>query len=202
MTRRVITAQAAPSVDIDRLIELKTMPHDDYLRTTEWRTTRNAALRRAGWKCTLCSARTQLQVHHNDYSRLGEELDTDLTVICASCHALFHKGGRPRELVCVENPDPDRLIWRIFREVLPQQPEWTGADIQEAVKQRCAKLAIPNYGPRVASIWDAVLTEIVRPVMERAIQQRRAAAETPPQTLSREAASRLCEQLGVTVRTM
>ena len=31
-----------------------------------------------------------ISVHHNDYSRLGAEMPTDLVVLCRECHAKHH----------------------------------------------------------------------------------------------------------------
>lgn len=88
---------AAP-VHRTRLDELRAMPYPQYLRSPEWRETRAAALHRVGHACQLDSTHVEdLEVHHRDYSRLGEELPADLTVLCRSCHRLHHKEhGRPR----------------------------------------------------------------------------------------------------------
>jgi len=63
----------------------------DYLQTEHWRMRREMALSQAGSKCQVCAARDSLDVHHNDYSRLGGELMTDIVVLCHSCHTLFHE---------------------------------------------------------------------------------------------------------------
>lgn len=62
----------------------------DYLKTEHWQTTRDKALKRAGHKCQLCSATSNLHVHHNTYERLGGELPTDLVVLCNECHKTHH----------------------------------------------------------------------------------------------------------------
>lgn len=72
----------------------RAMPYDAYLRTDAWQRRRQAALRRAGHKCQVCGRTTGLQVHHNTYERLGCEANTDLVVLCAGCHGLFHKAKR------------------------------------------------------------------------------------------------------------
>jgi 5-methylcytosine-specific restriction endonuclease McrA len=82
----------------DRLGELRTMVYRDYLRSPEWRRTRAAALHRAGNACSLDITHTgDLEVHHRTYERLGEELASDLIVLCRDCHRLHHaEHGRPR----------------------------------------------------------------------------------------------------------
>lgn len=72
-----------------------------HLRSKEWRQIiRPAALERAGYKCAFCglgvkklrSLGRHLEVHHNNYLRLGHEEPEDLTVLCAgapgSCHTI------------------------------------------------------------------------------------------------------------------
>ena len=75
----------------DRLDELRAMPYRSYLRTPEWQARRLAALDRAGRHCQACNADANLDVHHRTYERRGEERDGDLTVLCRSCHGLFHE---------------------------------------------------------------------------------------------------------------
>lgn len=82
--------------DLSPLIPKQT-PKDRYklyLQSTGWKITRKKAIARAGNKCSVCATTSRLQVHHNDYSRLGAELPTDLTVLCAKCHQLYHNGGK------------------------------------------------------------------------------------------------------------
>lgn len=70
------------------------MAYQDYLQTEHWQQTRRGALRRAGYSCQVCSEKAKLHVHHRTYARLGHELDTDLIVLCAECHELFHANGK------------------------------------------------------------------------------------------------------------
>ena len=74
-----------------RLAELRAMKYQHYLRTPEWRRTRQAALLRAGNACSLDTTHTEkLEVHHRVYDNLGSEHVTDLVVLCHSCHQLHH----------------------------------------------------------------------------------------------------------------
>jgi 5-methylcytosine-specific restriction endonuclease McrA len=61
-----------------------------YLRTAQWEERRQRALKRAGQKCSLCSRKTRLEVHHRTYERIGEERPTDLIVLCSGCHSAHH----------------------------------------------------------------------------------------------------------------
>ncbi len=72
--------------------ELRALPYKEYLQTPHWKRKRNEKLRAAGYRCQMCNRRARpLEVHHRTYERRGEELDTDLTVVCRSCHTNFHK---------------------------------------------------------------------------------------------------------------
>lgn len=66
----------------------------EYLQSEHWKSTRIAALRRAGYRCQLCNAEGELHVHHRTYERLGHEHVADLIVLCANCHQAFHENGQ------------------------------------------------------------------------------------------------------------
>ena len=73
---------------------LHRMPYAMFLKTRYWQNRRNASLELAGHKCQLCNASESLQVHHRTYERRGYERDSDLIVLCKSCHQLFHDHKR------------------------------------------------------------------------------------------------------------
>ncbi len=77
--------------------ELATMPYREYLATPEWDRTRKDALQRAKYSCQTCSGKGELHVHHRTYIRRGHEQASDLIVLCADCHALFHQNARLAE---------------------------------------------------------------------------------------------------------
>lgn len=64
-----------------------------YLRSAPWKAKRKRILTERGAKCEVCGAAGRdvaLSLHHLTYVRLYDELDGDLLVTCASCHAGFH----------------------------------------------------------------------------------------------------------------
>jgi 5-methylcytosine-specific restriction endonuclease McrA len=64
-----------------------------YLRSDEWKARRRDARHRAGNQCQDCSvSNVVLHVHHLTYERLGQELASDLRVLCLTCHAERHDG--------------------------------------------------------------------------------------------------------------
>jgi hypothetical protein len=75
---------------------LRRLPYFLYLQTAHWRHLRRCKLREAGERCQICNAAGNLDVHHRTYERRGEELLSDLTVLCRPCHSRHH--GRPAPL--------------------------------------------------------------------------------------------------------
>lgn len=71
--------------------QLKTMPYSEYLKTDHWKSISLETKKRANYKCQLCGKKGLLHVHHNDYTRRGEEIPSDLIALCKTCHAGFHK---------------------------------------------------------------------------------------------------------------
>ena len=68
--------------------------YGEYLRSSHWKETRDAALQRAGGRCCVCGGTDGISVHHRSYERLGAETEDDLVVLCRSCHAIFHGAGK------------------------------------------------------------------------------------------------------------
>lgn len=74
---------------------LKSMPYKNYLKTEHWLNRRKKHLESANFRCQVCNRNENtLDVHHRTYERRGEELFTDLIVLCRSCHDLFHKNNK------------------------------------------------------------------------------------------------------------
>jgi 5-methylcytosine-specific restriction endonuclease McrA len=54
---------------------------------------RNHVLRRDGWRCQLCGAMSNLEVHHQELrSQSGDDSEQNLITLCAECHAALHRG--------------------------------------------------------------------------------------------------------------
>jgi hypothetical protein len=69
-----------------------------YIKSDEWEAKRQQRLKIDGRQCAVCSAKTGLQVHHKDYSRLGDEPMEHLITLCKVHHDLTHnlnKGLHP-----------------------------------------------------------------------------------------------------------
>ena len=65
--------------------------HRQYLQSPIWKTKRNEALAHYGCTCNRCG-KYGTDVHHKTYERVGgNELLTDLEVLCRLCHDAHHR---------------------------------------------------------------------------------------------------------------
>lgn len=112
---------------------LRALPYEQYLQTPWWRAVRNRALHLAGFRCTRCDAKRELQVHHRTYERLGAELDEDLDVLCRGCHLGEHFN---------QTQDEIGLYVRVLSEVLTEQKLEDFSDILDEAKRRCSRRRI------------------------------------------------------------
>lgn len=112
-----------------------------YLNSPAWRFRRNRALQDAGYRCSQCGGKRDLQAHHLTYERLGAELQSDLQVLCADCHENRH---------IEETAKSDSGIYlKLASEALRAEPFRSIADLAEDTKRLCAKHKIPYDGPEV-----------------------------------------------------
>jgi 5-methylcytosine-specific restriction endonuclease McrA len=52
---------------------------------------RNQVLRRDGRKCQSCGAKSNLEVHHQEFrSHSGDDAEQNLITLCTTCHAAVH----------------------------------------------------------------------------------------------------------------
>lgn len=71
--------------------------YDAYMKSKAWRDVRNAAFRRAGFKCQQCGLshiEARLECHHITYERFKKERPEDLIVLCPRCHAIADEKRR------------------------------------------------------------------------------------------------------------
>lgn len=57
-----------------------------HLRSSKWRYLKARVVNSRGQKCERCGARFGLQLHHKTYQRLGDELPSDVELLCKPCH--------------------------------------------------------------------------------------------------------------------
>jgi 5-methylcytosine-specific restriction endonuclease McrA len=65
----------------------QTPAYIQYINSKEWQRKRAKIIKARGNRCQRCRATdVTLQLHHRTYDRLGCELDTDLELLCITCH--------------------------------------------------------------------------------------------------------------------
>ena len=67
--------------------------YHEYIKSPEWKEVSRQAKERAGYRCQLCNRSgddKSLHTHHRTYDRLFFELESDLIVLCESCHKKLH----------------------------------------------------------------------------------------------------------------
>jgi 5-methylcytosine-specific restriction endonuclease McrA len=67
--------------------------YQEYIASARWKRRARDTKERVGYRCQLCGkcgTDATLNTHHNNYERLGDELDTDLIVLCKDCHGKYH----------------------------------------------------------------------------------------------------------------
>jgi len=58
---------------------------------SQYESLRQQILRRDGWRCQLCGAMSNLEVHHREFrSHSGEVSEENLITLCSVCHAIMH----------------------------------------------------------------------------------------------------------------
>ena len=151
--------------DDDRIHALRAMPYQTYLQTPEWQATRTQALYVAYHRCQVCNTRKEcLDVHHRDYSNLGEEWLSQLVVLCRSCHKLFHIAGK---LVPSDGPLQDYAKESSLREDVERQRKGLrlglytpGSDLWHKTCEEIARLEAVVKGnmhgrPRIPPLFSA-----------------------------------------------
>jgi 5-methylcytosine-specific restriction endonuclease McrA len=63
------------------------------LDPVSYETLRQQVLCRDGWRCQLCGALSNVEVHHKDFrSRSGDDSEENLITVCTACHIALHRG--------------------------------------------------------------------------------------------------------------
>jgi len=100
--------------------------YGDYLRSERWAQLRDAAIKKAEGRCQVCNSPEELNVHHRDYGRLGEDgEERDLVVLCQVCHEGYH-------FIIAEKRPKKRESESIYPQNVHHRPSPTNEDIQQA----------------------------------------------------------------------
>lgn len=66
--------------------------YQDYLQSDYWKKKRDWILEAKGNCCEVCGSHNNLEVHHKDYSSVGNENQHDVQVLCKTHHQEAHNG--------------------------------------------------------------------------------------------------------------
>jgi 5-methylcytosine-specific restriction endonuclease McrA len=176
---------------------LTLLPYRDgpggYRDSIWWKRRRYARMLKAGGKCERCGVvTTKFDVHHVNYDRLGEERDTDLEVLCRTCHEGHHVDETRRHNLGV--------YLKLASETLRLDQPTTIADFKELLRARCTALQIPIDH----RLDDAISATQGRLSLATPARQREV-AETPDLgPIGKAEASALCRSLhvGIPFRSM
>jgi hypothetical protein len=83
----------SPGIDREYVVN-RTPPNRPRLRLDPelYERLREQVLRRDGWRWQSCEARSNLEVHHNEFgSRGGSDCEENLITLCVGCHSLVHR---------------------------------------------------------------------------------------------------------------
>lgn len=91
--------RSRPATRAQRLAKLGFEDYNAYLASALWQRARErhlAWVERCNRKavCLSCHTKNALDFHHLTYERLGEELGSDLVLLCRDCHEEFHRWWR------------------------------------------------------------------------------------------------------------
>jgi hypothetical protein len=126
-----------------------------YLNSPDWRRRRNAALRRAGFRCERCNSKRDLQAHHKTYERLGAERDSDIEVLCLLCHE--------GETIEQTLRSPAGIYLKLASAVLEDYPSGEIGELTELVKRVCVKHRIVYDGPAIHRALELVTGKRFKP---------------------------------------
>lgn len=73
----------------------KVFDYQSYLKTKHWKMKRIQIAKQRKYTCEICGVENEdekkFNIHHNTYQNIGYELDTDLNLLCETCHIAIHK---------------------------------------------------------------------------------------------------------------
>lgn len=179
------SAPTARTLSRDDIRALRALTYREYLKTTWWFSRRNQALRDAGYLCSVCRAKRELQVHHTSYERLGCEADDDLAVVCRGCHLGHHYN---------ETQQGIGIYIRVLSEVIQELPEAEFSDVIEEAKQRCASRKIHLHPDRFNAAVARVNGRVAFRPPERSRELYEVSEDNQP--LTRAEAAGLMQKLG------
>lgn len=170
---------------------LRALPYQEYLASVWWRRRRYARLHQAHGKCERCGVvTTVVNVHHVHYDRRGAERDSDLEVLCRTCHEGHHFAESRRQNMGV--------YMLLARETLRLDKPATPADFREALRVQCKALDLITTDHRFDDAIN-VLLDTRGVSLVSAARRVEVAAQPDLAPIGKQEAIELCRRLRIEV---
>lgn len=62
-----------------------------YMKSPEWAARKRGYFLNHARRCKACGSKSDIQLHHMNYARLGRERDSDMVALCERCHTRVHQ---------------------------------------------------------------------------------------------------------------
>lgn len=139
---------------------IKFLPYTKYLQTPHWKKTRDEKLSSVGGKCEKCGKRSKsLHVHHLNYTRKGEELLSDLQVLCKACHGKTHSDAKVEDEARLKEVSNKNFVFeQNFAQFLIGKMQDAG--LESVTTNEAVAICAPEY--RDSEMIAGLLRELVR----------------------------------------
>lgn len=123
------------------VIDYRSMPYSEYLKTKHWKSFRLKALKHHGKVCMMCGIKEvpYFHVHHLTYERLGCEKFKDVVVLCEECHNQVHKTGFVIKPNMMKEEKKDFIECRDWSKRVPRGRKRGGPSVLQCHKEWLAK---------------------------------------------------------------
>ena len=110
----------------------------EYLNSRHWKhiKTKFKAINK---KCCLCGETKGLEIHHKTYEDIGNELESQLIVLCRSCHQISHDLGgglKINEYLIKYHSEANKPIIKTSTPIKPKKKKRSGDTWTKANKIR------------------------------------------------------------------
>lgn len=98
------------------MAELRKIDYYDYIQSLAWTELREEALKRAGYRCEKCGAKTK-EVHHVNYPEdFSEDRIENLQALCKACHMTETLDAKAKKLSkeLAKETDADKIYMQLL----------------------------------------------------------------------------------------
>jgi HNH endonuclease len=177
------------------IARLRALPYrEGYLTSTWWKRRSYARLLKAKGKCERCEkVVSKADVHHVHYDRLGAERDSDLEVLCRTCHQTHHFDESQKHNV--------GAYLNLARETVRLDHPASFTEFKEAFRERCQGMHLPidhRFDDAMTIVWDKKQVSLASAARRQEVEAVLTTEPELPPATHQEAAS-LLRRLGLKV---